>query len=507
MGLLFFTEGYAQERHICGTSPEALNAIQERLIKNKAALKLKRQQSTSRNREDIFIPIKFHMVAQSNGRGRATDANLLNQMCTINEAFGELGIKFYLKDGVNYLDNGALYDSPTILIVVTQMQNIRDDEAVNVFVVGNAQNPQVEGVGRTLGYYSPSTVQADTDWIVVRQDEIAGGGMTLLHELGHFFSLPHPFNGWDFDPYNPSRHGSPAPESAPNGRLTELADGSNCEVAGDMLCDTPADYLYFSQLNSNTCSYNLPMIDPQGDTLQPDPTLIMGYFLDRCMDRFTPEQVEMMRIDFESEDRAHLRSNPFTPIGIDLPDEPIAESTISPSNEEIVGVVASGDEIILEWGAVEGATSYIVESNIPDFESAIVTEARLPVRVEVGRLYRWRVRPFNDLDFCTPATLSEFRVDMVSSVPNIGAVEEWSIQPNPVLPSSDLFLSLAASQSFEADIRVRNVAGSTLFELPNRTFEIGDNTIPISTDGLNSGLYILSIENEEGVTQRKVVVW
>ena len=250
--------GFAQERSICGTSSEALQMIQQRLIANKERVKVNRNHSASRSQEDIFIPLKFHLVARNNGSGRASGTDLLSQMCTLNETFQELGIQFYIKDGVNFVDNGVIYDSPTILGVENIMNSLRDDNAVNIFVVGNAQNPQREGVGRTLGYFDPRT-----DWVVIRESEVRDGGMTLLHEIGHFFGLPHPFNGWDFDPYSASKHGSPAPSTAPGGVASEFADGSNCETAGDMLCDTPADYLYFSQLNNQTCEYSELMIDAQ----------------------------------------------------------------------------------------------------------------------------------------------------------------------------------------------------------------------------------------------------
>ena len=495
--------GVAQERSICGTSSEALQMIQQRLIANKERLKATKNHSASRSQEDIFIPLKFHLVARNNGFGRASGTDLLDQMCTLNETFLELGMQFYIKDGVNFVDNGVIYDSPTILGVENLMNNLRDDNAVNIFVVGNAQNPQREGVGRTLGYFDPRT-----DWVVIRESEIRNGGMTLLHEIGHFFGLPHPFNGWDFDPYSASKHGSPAPATAPGGVASELADGSNCETAGDMLCDTPADYLYFSQLNNQTCSYAEVMIDPQGDTLQPDPTLIMGYFLDNCMNRFTPMQVEMMKVDLERAERVSLQNPSFMPITVDLGDDPISDAAITPADEGVTSIAANNDEITLEWEAIEGATSYFVETTIDGFEAITVNEPRVNVPVEIGRVYRWRVKPFNDADFCVPfSSLWQFTVEVVSSVPTIGAVENWTIQPNPLHTTSDLIITLNANQQFEADILLRNLSGSTMTKIANQTFSTGSNTLQLSANGLEAGLYILSLENEEGVSQQKVVVY
>jgi len=440
------------------------------------------------------------MHYRNNGTGRAQGSDLLDQMCTLNESFRPFGLQFYIKDGVNIVDNGAVYDSPTILNVQTQMVNLSDNEALNIFVIGNAQNPQSARPGNTLGFYDPQR-----DWIVIEEREIRNGGMTLPHELGHFFSLPHPFNGWDSDPYSASKHGSPAPEQSPGGATTEFADGSNCETAGDRICDTPADYLYFSQLNNTTCTYNEVMIDPKGDTLQPDPTLIMGYFLDRCMNRFTPMQAALMLTDYESQERAYLKNPDFSPVETPIADEPIADTAISPADES---TVASFGEVTLEWDAVEGATSYFLESNIDGFEAVSINESSLVVPVEIGRTYFWKVKPFNDSYFCTPfSSLWKFTVEMASSVPSISGVDKWTVQPNPVNSTADLQIAITANEAFEASLQLRNIAGSIVRQISTQTFFTGTNKVQISSKGLEAGLYILSLENEEGVNQRKVIVY
>lgn len=507
ISIFFLTDSLAQQHPYCGTSNHALQTIQNRLIANKQWAKSNRLTASARNQEDVFVPLKFHLVGENNGSGRIEIAKVLDQMCTLNETFKSLGIQFYVKEGVNMINNGIIYDSQKALAIVSEMEAERDPEAVNIFLVNRAVPPDRPGIpvprpGTLLGYFTPPE-----DWVVVVNGSIGEDNMTLQHELGHFFSLPHPFSGWDSEPYDPEVHGSPAPEVSSGGVVTEYADGSNCETAGDMICDTPADYLYFSQLSDDECAYNKVIIDPKGDTLQPDASLIMGYFGDACINRFTPQQVEFMLADLEQGNRAYLK-NSYTPSIAPMPDPTVAEGTLSPADD---ATVASLGEVTLEWAPVEGASGYYINSSIDGFEEVIVNESSLTVSVEIGSTNLWRVRPFNDANFCTdfspPFGFWKFTVEMASSVPTIGGVDDWSVHPNPVANTTDLQIAITANEVFTASLQLRNVAGSIVRHIPSQSFFTGDNKVVLSSKGLEAGLYILSLENEEGVTQRKVVVF
>ena len=504
--ILLCIEGYAQEKHVCGTSPEALQQIQQRLIANKEILRLKGRVAHQRSQEDVFIPLKFHLIANDIGRNRVSTSDVFDQMCTLNETFKDLNLQFYIKD-FNILNSGRIFDNPTRLTVEGEMDEIRDLNAINIFVVKEAQNPNSERPGMTLGYYDARTVAGPDgftrDWIVIEREQVRDGGMTLPHELGHFFSLPHPFNGWDQVSYDPNVHGSPVQDDSPRGIPNEFADGSNCETAGDFICDTPADYL--TSINNNTCRYSIPLIDPHGDTLNPDPTLIMGYFLDNCMNRFTPMQTELMIADYNTQRRSYLRGEDIGLVkGVDITDEPIV--LVAPDNGSTVSIT---DEVRFEWQTVEGAQYYAIEvfsfSNSIAFLKTSNTSISIPL--EVGREYRWRVRPYNDTYFCAPnSELRAFTTDLASSVPQIQAVESWAIQPNPLIKDRHLSLSLSAKESFEASIRITNLAGQVVHLVQNIPFQTGTNQQLIDTDNLLAGVYIVALENKEGVVHQKLVI-
>lgn len=107
----------------------------------------------------------------------------------------------------------------------------------------------------------------------------------LTHELGHFFGLPHTFSG--------------------NG--DELADGSNCETAGDRICDTPADPFNpeedeVSDLVKN-CIFYAERKDANGKFYQPDVGNIMSYY--QCPCGFTRGQYLKMAENYFNAIKKH----------------------------------------------------------------------------------------------------------------------------------------------------------------------------------------------------------
>lgn len=79
-------------------------------------------------------------------------------------------------------------------------------------------------------------------------------GAVLAHEIEHIYGLRHTHHNGD-----------------------ELVDGSNCTVAGDKFCDTPADPgLNYSDVNTS-CIYTGTQTDANGDTYVPEVANVMSY--------------------------------------------------------------------------------------------------------------------------------------------------------------------------------------------------------------------------------------
>ena len=83
-------------------------------------------------------------------------------------------------------------------------------------------------------------------------------GSCLPHEMGHLFGLLHTFEGG-----------------------TETVNGSNCDTAGDLICDTPADpYVEGSDTLwlGNNGEFIFTGLDVNGAYYQPDVGNIMSYY-------------------------------------------------------------------------------------------------------------------------------------------------------------------------------------------------------------------------------------
>ena len=199
--------------HKCGTSHETQRQGIERLIQNRAMYKDKAQ---SRSGATIWVPVRFILVAETDGSGRETRENTLEALCLLNEQYEDQDIQFYLKEFVDF-DFSVVYNNPTspsaynaILLFLSGKYN-----AMNVFITKTADDGS--GGGTTLAYYlGPPGPNNGGDYIVVGRPHLLKGNV-LPHEVGHFFSLAHPFVGWEDDPWGdePDEIGVNAPATDP----------------------------------------------------------------------------------------------------------------------------------------------------------------------------------------------------------------------------------------------------------------------------------------------------
>jgi len=205
----------------------------------------------STNRADkLNVPIKFHIVRRSNGTGGITPPTLVyDQFERMRRDFIAADMNLYLyENSFNYINNTAIYENPGN--ASNTVQNAKDDDALNIFITENANTSS--GLGTVLGFYDPNR-----DFIIIRITDVAGATSSLSHELGHMFSLPHTFFGWESEPYNEASHGNPclltmAPGS---GVRVEKVDGTNCTSAADRICDTPVDF-------SDTVNHDYSIVAP-----------------------------------------------------------------------------------------------------------------------------------------------------------------------------------------------------------------------------------------------------
>lgn len=484
-----------QSNMLCGTTPASLKSLQEKLLQNKNLLK----NFPVQPRNMQYIPVRFHLVAKDDGTGAVRHRNLLDQLCMLNEDFLSANIQFYLQGDLNIVENTAIFEDHYHNAI--KMEQMRDDEAVNIWIVDALYSPNPNAV-------SAGAYQISYDWLIIRKSEINSSAVTLTHEMGHFFSLLHLFHGWDMEPWRADVHGNPAPSMSPMNVPTERQDGSNCESSGDYICDTPPDY-NFGYYWTFDCEYAGGARDPMGTTVDPDEANFMTYF-DRCERsayHFSAEQKYVMHADMMSNSRQYIRSG-YTPLYMQI-NEPASLELPFPGE-----TVPYFNSVQLDWSAVDGATHYLVELDlVPTFsfqlQSFIATENQLEIKtLDPNRTYYWRVRPFNEYFTCTEnSTSSTFKTTAIAtSVHNIRQLSDWKVNPNPVSRNSGLEIAFNTSKSFRGSFMLFDPTGVIVVKTTEQRFEIGQNSLSISTKGLMQGIYFLAFQTEKDILTKKIIV-
>ena len=482
----------------CGTSLEDNILIKERMMKNRVEMANWVDTRTA----IIWVPIKFHIVGNSGGSDHVSELKVFEMLCAVNEDYADLEIQFYLKDGnFNYLNNTTANTNPRSFAGDFQLSAAKVNNALNIFIVKTI--PSFGGGGNTLGYFDPNT---GADWIVLQRDQVSGpAAETLTHELGHFFSLPHTFLGWDGD-YWDDTFGIPVGPLSPGGIPNEYVNGSNCTTAGDGICDTYANYgLGFGY---PSCNYTGPCQDPNGDLLS---TVVqeenyMAYFIG-CASEFTPDQKALMVMDLNSPQRNYLGAGNVVPESAAIASAP---NLVEPINGEVTPLY---NVVNFDWDPVAGANRYLVEvdrtntfSFAPETKIVSGTSTSFQDVFDDNRTYYWRVKAFNEGNPCGPVTaVQSFKTGTLSAVNEIASVKEWKVSPNPVHNNQFLNVEVITDSSFDADVKLYNISGK-LIQNRAHTFAAGTSNLSIDIEGLAVGMYMLHVESEVGVLTEKIVV-
>lgn len=212
--------------------------------------------------EPLYILVKNHVLKSADGKLAISENQLEHQFRIANRIWKSGDIQFVLLES-NIITNEDWYD----------YQAGEDDEELHSFA-----DPRAINIYWMNSVYVSTTAVCGYAYLPpdVPMAVLSGNGAclttTLPHEIGHVLGLLHTHESGD-----------------------ELVDGSNCQIAGDLVCDTPADpTLRYSTVDSS-CRYYGTARDAKGQLYHPDTKNIMSYSRKECRTSFTPGQFKRVR--------------------------------------------------------------------------------------------------------------------------------------------------------------------------------------------------------------------
>ncbi|MFI1745931.1 T9SS type A sorting domain-containing protein [Thalassobellus sediminis] len=212
------------------------------------------------------IPIKAHVLRYTNGSSGISNSEINKAIDNLNATYAEAFISFFLCDNINYINNDEIVHIKKG-DEINLIEKYNSPGVINIYFTHSIKNSSNESI---CGY---SDNEGRKDVIIINNN-CAKNNSSLIHEMGHFFSLIH-------------THG-------PNDTTTELVDGSNCDTDGDGICDTPADPGLSTANINNFCEYTGNTTDANGEKYTPDTENIMSYSRKACRNHFTPQQLARM---------------------------------------------------------------------------------------------------------------------------------------------------------------------------------------------------------------------
>jgi hypothetical protein len=215
------------------------------------------------NKEFLVVA---HIVTDKDSVPNVTPAEVINVLAQVSQIFEPIGATFTVCE-FRYIYNFQ-YNALNTARANELDPQYKVSNRINIYYVANFVETLTPycgfaGLGGILFTQANITIKCNT-------------ASTVAHEMGHYFSLSHTFEGSG----------------------TELADGSNCQFEGDGICDTPADP-YVDQDDMTTyinsaCLFISQKKDANGDYYDPDVSNIMSYYTDcRCL-KFSHQQYEKM---------------------------------------------------------------------------------------------------------------------------------------------------------------------------------------------------------------------
>jgi len=211
--------------------------------------------------EEAVFPVRFLLMHTPDRKMEISEAEIVEVVAEMNKAFKKAKIQFELFTieslGTEYVMEDFNKNSSDYYNF-SEYDQTRHGEMLSIYIMKNKQELcEITSVSKRCSRVDGlSDIGQEGPHNIVVSEFALHNKKTIVHELGHFFGLRHTFDKTE-------------------GK--EKADGSNCAVAGDLLCSTPADPDELFYVNFGSCEMK-GNLDEAGNSYKPLINNYMNYY-------------------------------------------------------------------------------------------------------------------------------------------------------------------------------------------------------------------------------------
>ena len=220
---------------------------------------------------NINLKLEVFVVLDDQGESNFENETLISNLSIVNTHFKKIGLSFAIGNVTIVPEyEYSILNSETEIAELEAKYSMQ--KKMNLFLLDGIELNADSSYGYTT--YPLDTIHSN---IFFRKDYLFGNNLTAL--FGSFFGLLNTYE---------SIGGQ------------EFVDGSNCLMAGDVICATYADPGGLPVYINDNCQYLGALLDPNGEYYLPSVANIMSDSPDNCKCLFTLEQYRRMKYYFKN---------------------------------------------------------------------------------------------------------------------------------------------------------------------------------------------------------------
>lgn len=499
--------------HTCGTevSDDYLQDVYDGVFRQNPI-------SIRKTNAGVEIPVQFHLLANPSGTGALRMSDAFELLCKLNDAYNPNDIRFYMHSypkkiltssfniNTRSISNALIMQYNEAYVVNIYVGDLSAQSNPGTVLCGYANLPGSGARGPVPPGGSANHNRGAIVLNVMNNCSNPNTSTTLTHEMGHFLSLLHPFQTT-----------STSPDASTSEFVARTGANSNCNTAGDGLCDTEADYIDlnngFGWAGCVQSPTNGNIVDFHGAKFQPNPTYYMCYSPDNCQNKFSTQQGQQVDATVSlppnnNRSRSYLTLYPAPP-----------EVTLGAANPLLpaAGATKAANYVPMSWSAVANASSYHLQiSNNPQFsvtifETILNTNAYLYTGNSLinGQTYYWRVKPLTRAYTCAPYSPGNRTFRATTPFPTgVEELSEYGLRVFPTLLQNGQQNVQIFFEDLKEDftqIQLFDMNGKLLKTQQINSIVKGD-LVEFNLENQASGVYFLKIQSNNKVLNQKIVV-